>query len=470
MFKPDHTIRDNCLYLKEVAENKVAKEKQMTERAKKEKEDFFIALNNYRTQAELKDSEISRMSEAVIDEHLETALEAVYISALQKVGPLTEQEIDMAQRLVKNYIKEHGGADAIMSRNSGKTYLLDFLFECAKTAHDIDMKAYLEADTDEKELEAAKKKVEEDKKKDNSDSDENESGEDLKIGDANGDGEDDTESKEVKEAPEEDKEDKNLVDDLEDDSEDKKEESDDEKDSKEDKNLVDDLEDGEKSTEDSDSTEEAPAEDSGEEKSEDDSDTDEGFKAALDDEDTLPDEGAEEEESSTDDEGEFKDSKEDMFEKLENDETVDNAVSIIAKRIADAESEFIKRNAEDKAKIEKIADKIDERIQAVNQSNKPEEEKEKEKQDLTIEAAREMNEVKNDRFRIVFEEMVSNNANYIVKDKALMESYSGDNGKVDFTKIIDMTRVQYGFLEFLNTVQLEKVDKQYILDVVNERI
>ena len=77
--------------------------------------------------------------------------------------------------------------------------------------------------------------------------------------------------------------------------------------------------------------------------------------------------------------GEFKDSKEDMFEKLENDETVDSAVSIIAKRIADAEAEFIKRNAEDKAKIEKIADKIDERIQAVNQSDKPEEVKDQEK-------------------------------------------------------------------------------------------
>lgn len=459
MFKSTHTYRDNYMYFKEAAEDKVAKEKQQTEQTKKEREDFYRALNNYRVQAELKNSEISKLSESVLDEHLETVFEAVYISALEKASPISESEIELAQSLVKNYIKEHGGAASIMKKNSGKTYLLDFMFECVQNAHDIDMRAFLEADEDEKAMEEAKKKVEEDKKADNSDADENESGEDIKLGDATGDGKDDSEEEEVKEDPKED--------------EDKEESKDDDKKEDEDKNLVDDLEDD---SEESTSEDEAPEEKSGEEKeetdseeSESDDDTDEGFKAALDDEDTLPDEGAEEEESSTDDKGEFKDSKEDMFEKLENDETVDSAVSIIAKRIADAEAEFIKRNAEDKAKIEKIADKIDERIQAVNQSDKPEEVKDQEKDELKIEATRSINEVKSNRLHIVFEEMVANNANYIMKDKALMESYSNEDGKVDFTRILEATRVQYGFLEFLNTVQLEKVDKQYILDVVNER-
>lgn len=532
MFKNDHTYLENYMYLKEMEDAKIEKEKQITERKMKETQDLYDALNKYRKQAELKQSEIADFSESTINAHLQTVFEAIYISALQKVGPLTEADINMAQSLVKNYIKEHGGANAIMNRNSGKTYLLDFMFECAKSAHDIDMALFLEADEEEKAIKDAKKKVKKDQEKDNMDADENESGEDIKVGDSDGDGDDD--AKDVDKDPDDEKDSdkkekkKNLVDDLEDDddsddeekdsdddsdedkeekskdddekesdkdeSEDKDEKSDDDnKESDEDsdnKDDSDDKEDSDNESDDSDKeefmTDDLEDDDSKDSKesdndtddgfsakddsdSDDEDDTDEGFSAAGDGE-IETDPGAEEEETSTDEDNELKGSKEDMFKKLENDETVDNAVDIIAKRIADAEAEFIKRNAEDKQKIEKIADKIDERIQSVTQSDKSDEEKDKEKEELKTEATRTINEVKHNRFRIVFEEMVENNANYIVKDKALLEAYTGYNNKLDFTKVVEATRVQYGFLEFLNTVQLEKVDKDYILNVVNERI
>ena len=544
MFKNEHTYLDNYMYLKEVAEAKAEKEKQITERKMKETEDLYDALNKYRKNAELKQSEISNFSEDTINMHLQTVFEAIYISALQKVAPLTESEIAMAQSLVKNYIKEHGGANAIMNKNSGKTYLLDFMFECAKTAHDTDMALFLEADEEEKAAKEARKKVKEDQEKDNMDADENESGEDIKVGDSDGDGDDD--AKDVDKDPDDEKEDKdkNLTDDLEidddeseddkneksdndkeskdksdseeesdkDDSKEKSEDDEDEesksdneeaendsKDKSDDTEAVDKSDNDKESKDKSDSEEESEKDDS-EEKLEDDkfmiddlddedfekdnSDTDEDFKSEDDnDSDNDTDDGfsaadgeiekdpeAEEEETSTDNKDELKGSKEDMFKKLENDETVDNAVDIIAKRIADAEAEFIKRNAEDKQKIEKIADKIDERIQSVTQSDKSDEEKDKEKEELKTEATRTINEVKYNRLRIVFEEMVENNANYIVKNKALLESYTGYNNKLDFTKVVDSTRVQYGFLEFLNTVQLEKVDSKFILDIINERI
>ena len=166
-----------------------------------------------------------------------------------------------------------------------------------------------------------------------------------------------------------------------------------------------------------------------------------------------------------DSEGES-DSKEDMFEKLENDDTVGSAVHVIAQRIADAESEFIKKNAQDKQKIEKIADKIDDRIKAVTQSDKSDEEKDKAEEQLKNEATRLTNEIKN-RNMTVFEEMMNSNTNYIMKDESLLESYSVD-GRMDISKVVESTRVQYGFLEFLNTVQLEKVDENYIKKMISE--
>ena len=66
--------------------------------------------------------------------------------------------------------------------------------------------------------------------------------------------------------------------------------------------------------------------------------------------------------------------------------------------------------------------------------------------------------------------MVNINANAIVTDEVLKESYTLENGKLDFSKIEEATLVQYGFLEFLNTVQLENVNEEYIAKVLHQEV
>ena len=155
-----------------------------------------------------------------------------------------------------------------------------------------------------------------------------------------------------------------------------------------------------------------------------------------------------------------------MFKELESTPEVDDAVTIISKRIADAETEFIKKNAEDKKKIETIVDKVNTRIQAVSaDTEKPEEEVAAEVAQLQLECTRDMNAVHDGRSKTVFEEMVQNNMSYIMGSKELRNVYIKES-KIDMKAVLESTKVMYGFLEFLNTMQLEDVDADYIKRIV----
>ena len=464
MFNRDHNLRETYDYLVE-RDNEIVKIKEEKMREKdKERQEFYDQLNKYRKQRELKDSEISNFSEAVYDENLETALEAIYISALEKVAPLTEEVVTLAKSLVSNYIKENGGASEIMSRNAGKTYLLDTIFEAVSESHDKAMTAFFEAkDDDEKE----------DEKKESDGSDDVDK-EDIKLGDADKDGVDDAQDsdfgtgadndkneesfdskeKEDKEEEEE-KEDKKEEDSEEEDKEEKEDEeseSDDDEDDDEEDTSIDDLE----AASEEDDDEEDVEDDSKEESDPvlDEPDTKESLAAAAD-EEPVEDEPEEDDINP--------DNKEELFDKLENDEDVTDAVDIIAKRISDAEAKFIEKNAEDKKKIENIVNKVQDRIDAVTQDDdSTEEEIDQEKEESQVEVARYISDIREDRFHTIFELMVRDDMDFIVKNQAIKESYIMENGKIDMTKIIDASRTLYGWLETVNTIQLEKVDEAYL--------
>ena len=467
MFKREHAMRETYDILTEAAKEREAKEIELTEKKMKEKEDFYDAMNRIRKQRELEEANYENTSNALYDNHLQTVIEAVFVSAVQEVSSLTDDGIQIAHRLVENYIKENGGAKHIMESNAGKTYLLDFMFECVQKAHDTDMLTFLEAEeADEEEKKKAEEEVKEDSEKDNSDADENESGEDIKVGDADGDGKDDSE--EVDNSEDESGEESGESKEGSDNGEGEESDGGDSEDKESD--IVDELDkDDEESPSEDEGSEAGEAESSEEDKSDEtdekEDSADDGFSDA-----DAPDPGMEDAESSTDEEFETKDSKEDMFEKLENDDTVASAVDVIAKRVADAEAEFIKKNAEDKQKIEAIADKIDERIKAVTDTDKSGEDKDTEQEELKQEATRMISDVRNDRTQSIFEYMINMNADAIIKDSVLKESYTLENGKLDVCRIEEATIVQYGFLEFLNTVQLENVNEEYIAKVLHKEI
>lgn len=160
--------------------------------------------------------------------------------------------------------------------------------------------------------------------------------------------------------------------------------------------------------------------------------------------------------------------KEEMFNKMEKEDDVDSAVEIIAQRISSAEEEFIKKNAEDKQKIEDIIDNINNRLQAAKEdpSNSDEDVKEIE-QEMNFEINKKINSIREDRPHSVFEVMVREVSDTIMRTKTGKEDYLEESGDLNMNAVIDSSKCIYGFLEFLNTVGLEKVDAKYIKETLN---
>ena len=188
---------------------------------------------------------------------------------------------------------------------------------------------------------------------------------------------------------------------------------------------------------------------------------------------TIVEDGTEDAEEKADDEEKSmkevpQDTKEDMFNKLEGEEDVNNAVQLISDRIAAAEEEFIKQNAEDKKKIEDIVNGINDRIQAVkNDVTKDEETKEDIEESYNIEKNRKITEIYDNRSHTLFDHMIHETAKNIFKDTDLKESYS-DEGRLDLQKVVNSCKCMYGFLEFVNTLQIDKVDVAYIEKIVKD--
>ena len=176
-------------------------------------------------------------------------------------------------------------------------------------------------------------------------------------------------------------------------------------------------------------------------------------------------------EDSTDDDKEINnipdEPKEKLLDKLENEEDVTDAVHIISDRIAAAEEEFIKKNKEDKEKIESIVNDINDRIKAVN--NDPgmnEEDKEEIQKEYAIKQKKQIKMVYENRDHSVFEQMIHNLSKSIVSDAETKSMYTTESGKLDIDHVVDTTKCLYGFMEFVNTTGLVKVDEKYISETL----
>ena len=69
----------------------------------------------------------------------------------------------------------------------------------------------------------------------------------------------------------------------------------------------------------------------------------------------------------------------------------------------------------------------------------------------------------------IFEKIVRKYNQSILKDKKVLENYveEGTN-RIDEALVIESARVIYGWLETVNTLQLEKVDEAFITDILEQ--
>ena len=160
-----------------------------------------------------------------------------------------------------------------------------------------------------------------------------------------------------------------------------------------------------------------------------------------------------------------------IFNDLEKEKDVQQAIETIRQRVADAEENFIKRNAEDKEKINELIGKISDNVKTVNQLSDDDSTAGQEKKSIAEESARiarrQIKDITESRPQSVMERMIRNLTSTITKDQVLRESYTEEDGSIDMASIVEAGKVMYGFLETLNTLQLVKVTPDYIKDIVD---
>ena len=405
-------------------------------------EDFEKKYFTIKDKKEARDRQHGRLMEAARNDALGTAIKAIYITAME-AETLTDSGIILAESLVDNWIKEKGGAYRILSECKDKTYLLNRIHSIVEdTAKDeVDEIEDIEKDNEE---EKSKKKEEKEEKKDDS----SEKDDDEKDSDSE-DKKDDSKSKEEDDEDNEDddKDDEDNEDDDKDDDEEKKDDEDDEKSSDPLANTdFEDSEDDEAELPDDATT------------TEDDNETDIADDI-TDDLEKVPDKDI------TVDGNEENNGK--IFDELEKEEDVQKAIALIRQRVADAEETFIRRNAEDKKQIDELIGRISDNVKTVEDMDDKESTESKIAEEAVRMDRRRIKDITENRRLSVLEKMSRNLTAGIVKDYAIREQYLDENGRVDISATYESAKVMYGFLETLNTLQLEKIDTKYIQEVLD---
>ena len=456
------------------------------------REDFRNNYDIIKSRKRRLDAEHGRLLEAARDEAFAKVIKGIYIGALE-VGTLSDNGIMLAESMVDNWIKENGGASSILTKVGNNTYLLSRITQIVENAA---IETINEIESEEEDDEEDKKATAEDKAKEFI---KNANKEDIKDfvsnildsiqkkskDDAKEAIEKKQEKEEEKKAEAEKSDDNEEVDiEIEDDEKPEEDKDESEEDSEKTEDESEESEDANKDDKDTEVEDVDPDEETGVEIEDDTSESeDEDSLGSVDDddetsekEDEATDDTDEELGEPLDDDGIDQDISVDgdtsndgkIFDQLDKEEDVQKAVELIRSRVADAEETFIRNNAEDKKKVDELLNKISNNVKTVEDLN----DKNEAKAEVAKESAR-YNKMKIDSIRenrplTVFEKMTRNLSSSIITNESVLKEYTDeDTGTLDMGAVIESARVMYGFLETVNTLQLAKVDANYIQNILD---
>lgn len=393
-----------------------------------ENKKFMKNYYSIRESREARDKEHGKLLNEARNEAFADVLKAIYITAIE-AATLTDDGLLLAESMVDSYIKENGGAFAILNKSKNDTYLL------AKIARIVE-------DTAEAEVEDIESINDEDLK-------------DTKV---------EYKDDEEIETPEKKESDATTDNEKIDNSEDEKSSED----------LVAKLEKlGYKveKKEESSKEETTPIEDNSEDENVDSVDSGDETEEDLDN-DGDPDididgDGEDDFDIDEPDDTVNLDPKQTMFQELEKEKEVKDAIELIRTRVADAEQAFINRNAADKKKIDQLLSKISNNINTVEKIANDDDTNSKIAKENAVIAKRKIDEITNNKPLTIFERMTRNLTGSIIKNESIKDKYLTESGEIDTPLIIESSKVMYAFLETLNTLQLEDINSKYIQNILS---
>lgn len=143
---------------------------------------------------------------------------------------------------------------------------------------------------------------------------------------------------------------------------------------------------------------------------------------------------------------------------LSNDDQ-EEVIAFIKTRVDNTMNEFITNNMVDKAEIQEILQKYQEKMDSAKT--------EAARESCDMLCKREITRIRNKREKNILESMIGIVCANTLKDDATKKLYSLENGKLDMDKIVESCGIMYTFLEMLNTSKIVKVDENLIQDTLD---
>ena len=153
-----------------------------------------------------------------------------------------------------------------------------------------------------------------------------------------------------------------------------------------------------------------------------------------------------------------------FWKEIDKSENIEDITSLIRLRVSNAEEEFVNKNKEDKEDIKTILANTAERIKSAQDTTDNDYSTATEAYETKM-AKEQIYNINYNRHRNVFDRIVRNLSKAVLLHEDLKREYTEDN-KLDMPRIIESARCMYTLLEMVGTLQLEKVDSEYIEDTL----
>ena len=156
----------------------------------------------------------------------------------------------------------------------------------------------------------------------------------------------------------------------------------------------------------------------------------------------------------------------DLYDKLDGSQDFEDVADTIRQRVSLATSNFINKNMADKIDIKDIMNDTKEKISSVRTGD--DETDEQIKTEQTVKMRRAIKNI-NSRPHSVFEQLVINLTEGVISNPTAKERFTTESGKLDMNAIVERAISMYTLLEMVNTLNLKKMDEDYITSVIDSK-
>lgn len=152
---------------------------------------------------------------------------------------------------------------------------------------------------------------------------------------------------------------------------------------------------------------------------------------------------------------------EDFWKQIDKSEDIQDITDLIRLRVSGAEEDFVNKNQEDKENVKTILKQTADRVKNAEETNDNDYAEAVEESETRI-AKDKIYKIQHEGHRNVFDRMVRNISESVIKNEDAKKEFMLKNGRLDMDKIVESARCMYALLEMVSSLNIEKVDEAYI--------